>query len=1121
MSQNQSVFQIRDWVEFDRNGRANCPCCNQGLHRGHNDKSLSLIPNTEFGYKCFRGCTPEEIRESLGAPPPRRNHSQHQELRSPEGNSKSKQPPSRSDFQVNQDFVNQSVALLLNETSPEVVATRQWLEGRGITSQAIEQFQIGYGTKRHTDPQTQTPTYYSCIVLFIPVPNSPGQYYQKKRLAPSLEGSHRPKTLAKWSQFGLPTTIWFTYLPENPQATWFCEGEWDAIRLGLIAQQQQAPVAIATSTSGCQTVPPPQELQRLPGDVIIFYDRNDQADSKGKQPGVEGAQKVALALGQRGKIALVPMPQDCQVKGWDVSNALDFGYSWSDFQAAAAAAQKPKVPTPSPTAHKEARQVRELILELLGQHLSQGQLTEAFNQLALATGWSVKEIKLLAHQIEQELEISETTSERLSELHTLETFKQQELDLSHFLPPHLATPLMRFAHWLQIPAAALLTGLLPTVASCLAPATRIIVKESIGFIEPPIIYAGIATESGQRKSPIFNALIDGLKQLQLAEDQRFQQDNAEYQREYQLWQAEKKSCGDLAQWLDSEPTPPKPLREYFVDKVTQESLDQIKAKQPNYGILWVKDELTGLFHGFNAYRGGRGEDKENFLSSWNGRGIKKNLKSGERICLPHDSLSIFGAIQDSVLQKKMGDFEDEQGEWARFLWCLIPLKAMRLPDDDRKYVLDFLAPLYQKAADLNPQHYRFSPQAQRLYQEYHAQLERRRVQHPQKGMRAVLAKMEGYCARLALILHLIDQLGHDLIPNNLIPPERVQAAIALTEFYISQVVLIHNYGAASLDDGSLTYRLSAILDKLNQFGELSARTLKMNTSWLRNVSSAKIRSYLLELAQLGYGTLVGAGRHLKLILNAVKLPQSPQPQLEIETVITSQAHSPTASVASVASVAVATGEAIETEVGTIVFEPEAQVILTQLEQIESGVLIQQLENAPQSAISRLCEQFEQEANRFWTVFEQSVHNWSERVANGLVKLYELLSPPPTNLELKALLLACETLTQLQALTKDYGQTAIKRVYQDCTQEQQLGIDALEACLIDAPVFKYIGQEILSNREHFCLFPGCLVYLDPNSHRSSSLAQVWLLDGIQQGQRLPVSVNQLWLQPIHKSPLTDP
>jgi hypothetical protein len=29
------------------------------------------------------------------------------------------------------------------------------------------------------------------------------------------------------------------------------------------------------------------------------------------------------------------MKGDCQVKGWDVSNALDAGYTWEDFEAAA------------------------------------------------------------------------------------------------------------------------------------------------------------------------------------------------------------------------------------------------------------------------------------------------------------------------------------------------------------------------------------------------------------------------------------------------------------------------------------------------------------------------------------------------------------------------------------------------------------------------------------------------------------------------------------------------------------------------------------------------------------------------------------------------------------------
>jgi DNA primase len=77
-------------------------------------------------------------------------------------------------------------------------------------------------------------------------------------------------------------------------------------------------------------VPKQEELNRLPGQVVIFYDRD--------KAGEEGSQKLASALPERGRIALVPVPDNCQVKGWDISNALDAGYTWDDFKAAASLA---------------------------------------------------------------------------------------------------------------------------------------------------------------------------------------------------------------------------------------------------------------------------------------------------------------------------------------------------------------------------------------------------------------------------------------------------------------------------------------------------------------------------------------------------------------------------------------------------------------------------------------------------------------------------------------------------------------------------------------------------------------------------------------------------------------
>ena len=139
-------------------------------------------------------------------------------------------------------------------------------------------------------------------------------------------------------------------------------------------------------------------------------------------------------------------------------------------------------------------------------------------------------------------------------------------------------------------------------------------------------------------------------------------------------------------------------------------------------------------------------------------------------------MSIFGAIQDVTLQKKMGNFDDEQGEWARFLWCLIPLKPLRLPKDDCEFFLSFLKDLYRKARALAPQTYCFARDAQELYDEYHWQLEVRRTSHPQRGMRAAIAKMEGYTARLALVLYLIWCLEqNNLKPDIHIPKKFVRA----------------------------------------------------------------------------------------------------------------------------------------------------------------------------------------------------------------------------------------------------------------------------------------------------------------------------------------------------------
>lgn len=319
------TFKISDHVEFDAKGRAICPAC-EAEGKGKK-KNLSLVPGLDGAYKCFRGHTPQEIREAIGVPKERQIP---QTLAAPAAIPK---------VQVSPQKVRETNQVLMNSSGP----AKAWLHNRGITDGLMERHQLGITRAKVGEKFLPAIT--------VPIPNHEGTaYWQKKRVAPWLNEEQLAQTLGEknlpayqpWSQYGVPAKVWFTWLPANAEQTWLCEGEWDAIVMGQLMREADQPIAVASFTCGCGTVPPAGELEKLPGEVIIFYDRNDKPTKKGDRPGEEGAKKVAIALGDRGRIALVPMPKDCQVHGWDVSDALHQGYGLADFQAAAAAATRPE-----------------------------------------------------------------------------------------------------------------------------------------------------------------------------------------------------------------------------------------------------------------------------------------------------------------------------------------------------------------------------------------------------------------------------------------------------------------------------------------------------------------------------------------------------------------------------------------------------------------------------------------------------------------------------------------------------------------------------------------------------------------------------------------------------------
>ncbi|KAM3092708.1 AAA family ATPase [Phormidesmis sp. 146-12] len=322
-------FDIRQHVQFNAKGRAICPSCTLSKGSDHKNLNLAIVPDTDGAYKCHAGCTPDDIRSALGVskdvivPTALASHT-----------------PSKP-VTVSPQQKKAAHETLMKSDGP----AKKWLHDRGITDEMIARYELGITRSVLGKNKKSVPA------IAIPFPNHDGTaYYQKKRVAPWLDPSEQPDGYQAWVQKGIPARTWFTWLPAEATETYLCEGEWDAMRLGWEMRKADKPIAVACFTCGCGTVPLPDQLDLLPGAVSIFYDRNDKPTKNGTIPGDDGARKVAAALSDpsgickaaRGKIALVPMPADCDVKGWDVSNALDQGYKIEDFIQAAGKAVAPQ-----------------------------------------------------------------------------------------------------------------------------------------------------------------------------------------------------------------------------------------------------------------------------------------------------------------------------------------------------------------------------------------------------------------------------------------------------------------------------------------------------------------------------------------------------------------------------------------------------------------------------------------------------------------------------------------------------------------------------------------------------------------------------------------------------------
>ncbi len=395
-----------------------------------------------------------------------------------------------------------------------------------------------------------------------------------------------------------------------------------------------------------------------------------------------------------------------------------------------------------------------------------------------------------------------------------------------------------------------------------------------GWTEGPRIYSGVIALPGDKKSPAEKLATRPLHTLQAKHGQDFQAQKLQhdlamlvYEVELADWRSKRRKKADTAQpERTKQPPPPKPdaptMTQLLTVDATVEALASIIDSNPR-GVLMERDELTGWVLSMNQYKGGKGADRQMWLSFWNGASVVINRKGRpDPLVLSNPFVCVTGGLTPDCLD----DLVDVRGREDGFL----PRILLAYPDPvSLTYTHATVAPAAQGAYEAligkllalgneMPMHTTvatFTMHGRAALISFLNELYNRcnSVDCP-VYLRHVIAKLEAYTGRLALILQLCRYVSGNSRTDN-IEPESVLGAAKLIRYFLSHAERIYPRLRTTEQDKQVEAAVSWI-DAHG--GCVSARDVQRHkVAGVKTATQAK--ALLYALADRGYGMVSTAG----------------------------------------------------------------------------------------------------------------------------------------------------------------------------------------------------------------------------------------------------------------------
>jgi hypothetical protein len=396
---------------------------------------------------------------------------------------------------------------------------------------------------------------------------------------------------------------------------------------------------------------------------------------------------------------------------------------------------------------------------------------------------------------------------------------------------------------------------LPAVMSVL-PKSANLSMEGLDF--PAILWTALLMESGHGKTRAENLIYHPLRAMQ-------SQELTEYKNRLKQYE---KGRADAAKNGEEEPQEVREQRKYLFNITTIAALLDSLRKQTEYGSVWIRDEIAGIFNSLGQFSKGDNEDREIFLALWDGITAFIDRKSGNFSEMCEDPrLSLCGGLQPLKFRKIFKDENDADGLAARILFAY-PQVLIEKHNSGEVKLPYLMRNVYERLQGLNMQ---MKPDtgAYELWRdtEYLERLKGDRQKFPAFG--AWMRKAGNHIARLAMAVHALE-CGIDPRKNTQVLTEETMAfAIDLYHYSKDSYEFMLNQGDDSEDVGAI---LSKVMSKANQLGGLTAREacqfikgIGTAAKACRKTPSAYALDMFSILVEQGKGTFEKMGKTKKFI----------------------------------------------------------------------------------------------------------------------------------------------------------------------------------------------------------------------------------------------------------------